>query len=117
MYSKITLTGGRRLEVRKQLLRQQVRLVVVSLVWGERDFSGDSGALSSLWSVVCSFLEETGGEGKKRGPRCRVSHILNPYILLSDSIPLILWGPTIIHQHGYFHALSSVEGYRWASLV
>ena len=51
MYSKITLTGGRRLEVRKQLLRQQVRLVVVPLVRGERGFSGDSGALTSL--VVC----------------------------------------------------------------
>lgn len=65
MYSKITLTGGRRLEVRKQLLRQQVRSVVMPLVWGERDFSGDSGALLVWWSVVCSFLEEIGGEGKK----------------------------------------------------
>lgn len=36
MYSKITLTGGRRLEVRKQLLRQQVRSVVMPYWPGER---------------------------------------------------------------------------------
>ena len=95
----------------KTAAQQQVRLVVMPLVWGERGFSGDSGALV-WWSVVCSFLKETGGEGKKWGPSCRVSHILSPYILLSESIPLILWGPTVIHQHGDFHALSSVAGYR-----
>lgn len=68
MYSKITLTGGRRLEVRKQLLRQQVRLVVVSLVWGERDFSGDSGALTSL--VVCGLLfsGRNRGRGQEKRP-------------------------------------------------
>ena len=67
MYSKITLTGGRRLEVRKQLLRQQVRLVVVSLVWGERDFSGDSGALTSR--VVCGL--RLSGRNRGRGQEKR----------------------------------------------
>lgn len=67
MYNKITLTGGRRLEVRKQLLRQQVRLMVMPLVWGERRFSGDSGALTCL--AVCGLL--LSGRNRGRGQEMR----------------------------------------------